>query len=104
MTPDAVKNMECIFEKLRNTITAYKELYPELMYLEQELKKSGIGDASTDIQLEHLIAVNYWLKEFIMQYYVFRIISHRLDQDLAILQYDLFKRDQHDLYLEFALA
>ena len=41
MEPEAEKNIEYILEKLQNTILAYKAIYPELMYLEQELKKGA---------------------------------------------------------------
>lgn len=103
MKPEAEKNLKCIFEKLRNTIEAYKAVYPELMYLEQELKKANLGEITPDDQLNQLLAVNTWLKAFIMQYYIFRTISYRLDQDLAILQQEISPRPD-ELYLEFSLA
>ena len=102
MEPEAEKNIAGILKKLENTIAAYKAVYPELMYLEQELKKANVGESTADGQLICLMAVNKWLKEFIMQYYIFRTISYRLDQDIANLQQEYNSPRPDDLYLEFA--
>ena len=104
MEPEAEKNIEYILEKLQNTILAYKGIYPELMYLEQELKKRSGGVVTADDQLNKIIAVNNWLKELIMQYYIFRTISYRLDMDLARVQQELNRPRPDELYLEFALV
>ncbi|MDB5263870.1 MAG: hypothetical protein JWQ14_3153 [Adhaeribacter sp.] len=105
MRTDAEKNVEWIFEKLQNTIETYKALYPELLYLEQELKKTVPGeDNSEEAKLINLIIVNNWLKDQVMHYYVFRNISQHLEQDFVLLQKGLQQAAPDELYLEFARA
>jgi len=101
MIPTEENNLKIVFDKLYNTIDTYKLKYPELMYLEKQIHTTDINPHA-NYQLESLVKVCEWLKDLVMQYYVFRIIQHRLEQDIASLQQGTYQKGLNKFYLEFA--
>ena len=89
-----------ILNKLTNTIKAYTEIYPELMYITSgiALVKKQTGPAD-DINL--LAGFNKYLKEKLFEYHVIKILQHKFQQDIALIENGQEISREKDLYLEF---
>jgi hypothetical protein len=90
-----------ILKKITNTVQAYTERYPELMYITSGIKlvKTQTGP---DEDLDLLEGLNQYMKEKLFEYHVIKIMQHKFQHDIHLLKNGLEINEEQELYLDFA--
>jgi len=100
LVKEKISDLAFVLQKISNTVTVHTERYPEVMYVSAGLKSIKQQSGEPD-NVDHLIALNKYLKDKLTEYNVIKLMQHRFQQDVEALVAGTEVNREGEIYLDF---